>query len=110
MGKPVVLPFLEVDQELWDRDYQRLTVLFDPGRIKRGLLPLADVGSAIEDGKQYTLVVDQDWRDARGAPLAASFRKPFRAGPADRTPPDPAKWRITAPRAGASDPLIVEFP
>ncbi len=109
-GKPVELPFLEVDQELWDRDYQRLTVLFDPGRIKRGLLPLADVGSAIEDGKQYTLVIDPDWRDARGAPLAAGFRKPFRAGPADRTPPDPAQWRLTAPRAGTTDALIVDFP
>jgi hypothetical protein len=45
-GKAVELPFLEVDQELWDREYRRLTVLFDPGRIKRGLLPLEEVGPA----------------------------------------------------------------
>ncbi len=109
-GKPVLLPFLEVDQELWDRDYQRLTVLFDPGRIKRGLLPLDEVGPAIEDGKQYTLVIDQEWRDARGVPLAAGFRKVFRAGPADRTPPDPAQWRVTAPRAGTREALVVDFP
>jgi len=107
-GKTVDLPFLE--QELWDRDYQRLTVLFDPGRIKRGLLPLQEAGPAIEDGKQYTLVVDKEWRDARGAPLQDEFRKSFRAGPADRTPPDPAQWRLTAPRAGTSDALVVRFP
>jgi hypothetical protein len=109
-GKPVELPFLEVDQELWDREQMRFTVLFDPGRIKRGLVPLADVGSAIEDGKQYTLVVDQEWRDARGAPLAAGFRKSFRVGPADRTPPDTAQWRLSAPKAGTSAELVVHFP
>jgi hypothetical protein len=109
-GAPVELPFLEVDQELWDRDYKRLTVLFDPGRIKRGLVPLADAGPSIEDGKRYTLVVDRDWRDARGATLAAEFRKPFRVGPADRTPPDTAQWRLSAPRAGTSDALVVRFP
>jgi hypothetical protein len=109
-GKAVDLPFLELDQELWDRDYQRLTVLFDPGRIKRGLLPLEEVGPAIEEGKLYTLVVDRDWRDARGAPLEAGYRKPFRVGPADRTPPDPAQWRLIAPKAGTSDALVVNFP
>jgi hypothetical protein len=107
-GKAVELPFLE--QELWDRDNQRLTVLFDPGRIKRGLLPLQEAGQAIEEGKEYTLVVDREWRDVRGAPLQEGFRKSFRAGPADRTPPDPATWRLNAPQAGTSDALLVDFP
>ena len=109
-GVAVELPFLEVDQELWDRDYRRLTVLFDPGRIKRGLLPLQEAGPSIEEGKQYTLVIDRDWLDANGAPLVEGLRKPFRVGPSDRTPPDPAQWRLTAPRAGASDALVVDFP
>jgi hypothetical protein len=107
-SKTVELPFLE--QELWDREGQRLTVLFDPGRIKRGLLPLQEAGPAIEEGKQYTLVVDKEWRDARGAPLQEEFRKSFRAGPADRTPPDTAQWRLSPPRAGTSDALVVDFP
>ncbi len=38
-GKPVRLPFLEIAEELWDRDGQRLTLLLDPGRVKRGLVP-----------------------------------------------------------------------
>ena len=109
-GAPVELPFLEVDQELWDRDYRRLTVLFDPGRIKRGLLPLQEEGPAIEDGKRYTLVIDRAWLDANGTPLQQEYRKSFRVGPADRTPPDPAQWRVTAPRAGSSDPLVLDFP
>jgi hypothetical protein len=109
-GKAVELPFLEIAQELWDRDYRRLTVLFDPGRIKRGLLPLEEVGPAIEDGKRYTLVIDKEWLDARGVPMQEGFRKPFRVGPSDRTAPDPATWRLNAPGVGTSDPLIVRFP
>ena len=108
-GKLVELPFLELQQELWDPEYKRLTVLFDPGRIKRGLLPLQEAGPSIEEGKDYTLVVDRTWIDAAGSPLAQGFRKPFRVAPADRTPPDPKDWRVTAPSGGAS-PLILDFP
>ena len=50
-GKPVELPFLEIDQELWNPDHTRLTVLFDPGRIKRGVRPLVEVGPSIQQGK-----------------------------------------------------------
>jgi len=109
-GKAVDLPFLEIAQELWDPEYRRLTVLFDPGRIKRGLLPLEEVGPAIEDGKRYTLVIDREWLDARGVPMQEGFRKSFRVGPSDRTPPDPSTWRLNGPKVGTSDPLVVEFP
>ncbi len=107
-GEAVDLPFLEIDQELWDRDHRRLTVLFDPGRIKRGVLPLEETGPAIEEGGEYTLVIDQAWLDARGAPLVEGHRKKFRVGAADREPPDTAAWRIRAPKAGGRDPLVVE--
>jgi hypothetical protein len=46
-GKAVELPFLEIDQELWNPEHTRLTVLFDPGRIKRGVLPLVEVVSSL---------------------------------------------------------------
>jgi hypothetical protein len=109
-GVPVEYPFLELDQELWDRDQRRFTVLFDPGRIKRGLASLAEAGPALEEGHNYTLVIDRDWLDGRGAPLAEEFRKNFRAAPADRVPPNPKNWRVNAPRAGTADPLVIYFP
>jgi hypothetical protein len=109
-GTPVEYPFLELDQELWDRDYRRFTVLFDPGRIKRGLASRAEAGPALEPGRSYTLVIDRNWQDGRGAPLAEEFRKTFRVAPDDRIPPDPKTWRITAPRAGTRDPLALTFP
>ena len=109
-GKAVDLPFLELEQELWDSQQKRLTLLFDPGRIKRGLKPREDVGPVLEEGKKYTFVVDADWLDANGNPLAKSIRKTFSAGPPDDEPIDIAKWKITAPRAGSRQPLSIQFP
>ena len=109
-GAPVELPFLEIDQELWDPANTRLTVLFDPGRIKRGLVPLNEVGPNIQEGRRYTLSISRDWQDAGGSPLAAAFTKPFRVIADEREAVDPAKWRIDAPNAGTRDPLLLTFP
>ncbi len=108
-GKPVELPFVELEQELWDRDQKRLTLLFDPGRIKRGVKPNVDMGPVLAEGKRYTLVIDRELKDGRGAPLAETFRRDFSVGPAERHGIDPKQWKITAPKAGTRDPLIVDF-
>lgn len=108
-NRPVDIPFLELDQELWDQNNQRLTVLFDPGRIKRGLVPTTTIGPSVVEGKHYKLVIDRDWHDARGVSLVEGFEKPFTGGPSYRVFPDPAKWHITAPTAGTTDPLIIAF-
>ncbi|MCH7864908.1 MAG: hypothetical protein IIC56_06820, partial [Proteobacteria bacterium] len=63
-GSVVDLPFLELDQELWDRRQTRLTLLFDPGRIKRGLKPHEEVGPALKPGRRYTLEIDAHWLNA----------------------------------------------
>ena len=109
-GAEVELPFLELDEQLWDRRQKRITLLLDPGRIKRGLKPNKDVGSALVAGRSYTLVIDADWPDANGNRLARPFRKSFRADPPDRTSPDPAGWQIESPRVGGRSPLRVTFP
>jgi hypothetical protein len=109
-GQPLKYEFVEIQQELWDKDNTRLTVLFDPGRIKRGVLPNEQLGPPIAEGKQYTLLIDRGWQDARGVPLAEDYRKAFRGGPADRIPPDPKTWRVTAPKAGSAADLVVDFP
>jgi hypothetical protein len=97
-------------EELWDPNFTRLTMTFDPGRIKRGLTSNQTIGPPIVEGKRYTLVIDRGWQDARGVPMVASFRKIFRGGPAQRTPPDPKTWHIAAPKAGTSDALVLNFP
>ena len=109
-GDPVDLPFLELDQELWDREGKRLTLLFDPGRIKRDLVPHEEVGASIKEGETYTLVIDRDWRDAQGQSLKEDFKKFFAVVAADRESPDPESWLLTAPQAGSVQPLSLEFP
>jgi hypothetical protein len=105
----VKLPFLEIDEELWDKQQQRLTVLFDPGRIKSGVTPNQEVGMALKAGHKYTLVVDEDWKDAKEIPLKATFKKTFSVGPADRTPIDPRTWQLDPPKAGSQDMLFVRL-
>ncbi len=97
-------------EELWDPSFQRLTMTFDPGRIKRGLTSNEAMGPPIAEGKRYTLVIDRDWPDARGVAMVEGFRKTFRGGPAERNPPNPKQWRVTAPKAGTSQALLLNFP
>jgi hypothetical protein len=97
-------------EELWSPDFRRLTMTLDPGRIKRGLTSNEAMGPPITEGKRYTLVIDRDWPDARGVHMLEGFRKPFRGGPSQRNPPDPKQWKVSAPNAGTTDALIVDFP
>lgn len=108
-GDTVELPFLELAEELWNPDQTRLTLLLDPGRVKRGLLPLDEAGPALREGESHTLVIDSAWPDAAGAGLAEPFRHTFRVGPADRQPPDPARWRIEPPAAASREALRLHF-
>ncbi len=109
-GNVMPLTFLELDEELWDVENRRLTILFDPGRIKSGLVPHNELGAPLEEGKSYTLVVDRDWADGEGVPLKEEFRKTFSVGPADGESPDPDTWKITAPKAGTRDAVSIDFP
>jgi hypothetical protein len=97
-------------EELWDPAFRRLTMTFDPGRIKRGLTSNENIGPPLTEGRRYTLVIDSAWPDARGVPMGESFRKTIRGGPALRTAPDPKQWQVTAPKAGTTGDVAVEFP
>ncbi len=107
-GKPLPGVFLP-GQELWDPQNRRLTMTFDPGRIKRDLTSNRRMGPPIAAGRRYTLLIDREWRDANGAPMIEAFRKSFRGGPAVRQPPDPKTWTIAAPPARSRRPLVVSF-
>jgi hypothetical protein len=108
-GDLVVTPFLEVGEELWDAGARRLTLLIDPGRIKRGLKPREDLGPVLEAGQEYTLAIDRTWRDASGRELKADFKKRFRVGPPVEVAIDPAKWQIVPP-SDSTATLVVKFP
>jgi hypothetical protein len=99
-GKEVSHPFLEIDEELWSADGTRITLLFHPGRVKRGLKPREEEGPILEEGRRYTLTISKEWEDLDGRPLTAEFRKTFAAGPPDDAVVDPDSWSLMAPRGG----------
>jgi len=109
-GEEVELPFLELEQELWNRDFTRFTILFDPGRIKTGLIPNIEEGRAIKKGKTYSLVIDREWRDATGRPLLTEYRKTFIGGPFDDLAPDIDNWKIVVPEWNTLTAFMVWFP
>jgi len=109
-GKEVQQPFLAFDDELWDREFKRITILFDPGRVKTGVRPNREMGLAMEPGKRYTLVIDKEWADATGTPLKETFRRTYTVAPRDNTPLDPKTWRVLSPTAGTRLSVTLDFP
>ena len=109
-GQEIEAPFLELGEELWDRQLQRFTLLFDPGRVKRDLVPNREVGAPLIAGRNYTLVIDTGLRDAAGSALPAEYRKRFTVRAADRASPDPQTWRVQAPTRGSRAPVTLSFP
>ncbi len=96
-------------EELWDPERRRLTVLLDPGRIKRGLEPHEQQGVPLTAGRSYTLVIDSGWVDAVGNPLVEDFVKPFKTTRSDRTSPDPSSWVVEGPSVAGTDPVSISF-
>ena len=101
--------FLPPDPELWDPARRRLTMLLDPGRIKRGLIPNQEVGYPLIEGVPVRLVIGPEFRDASGQPLTVSAERSYRIGPAIRARINPGCWQLTVPEADSADPLIVKF-
>lgn len=108
-GSSVPSPFLTLGPELWDPKQTRLTLLFDPGRIKQGVGPNAQVGAPLEEGQQYRLIVGAKMESAAGKQLGEDISLVLRVGPAERRPLEPEKWQILVPSAGNQAPLTVAF-
>lgn len=109
-GKNMEEAFLALDVDLWNEDYTRCTVFFDPGRVKRGVGPNLELGRAIREGHRYAVVVDAAWKDANGQPLTSPFRHEITAGPPIERGLSLSDWRVAPPPAGTRDPLVVSFP
>lgn len=108
-GQEVDAAFLELGEELWDREMVRFTLLCDPGRVKRGLKPREELGPVLEEGRDYTLVIDEAWRNALGDPLAEPARKSFHVLAPDDKPIDQTTWKIETPASLGRDPLVVRL-
>lgn len=107
-GTDLLGALLPMPPELWDRARRRLTVLLEPGRIKRGLQPNVLAGPPLTGGTTVTFVVDAQLRDARGVRLVAGAERSYRVGEPVRTRVDPGSWVVRWPKA-AGDCLVVRF-
>lgn len=108
-GEVLAGALLALDPELWDADRRRLTLLLDPARIKRGLLPHREAGYPLTEGEQVRLFVDAGLPDAEGRGLVAPAAATFRVGPDLRGRIRPETWAVSAPAAGARQPLRLDF-
>ncbi len=109
-GQEVADALLPSAIDFWNADRTRYTVFFEPGRVKRGILPNRTLGRALQPERRYSIVVDAAWRDAEGRPLAENYRRTFQAGPPVERALALSDWRISPPRAGTTDALAVTFP
>jgi len=109
-GKEIPGAVLPLEYEFWSPDHKRFTVFFDPGRVKKGILPNREMGRPLEVGRTVTLVISHEWPDEHGLPLKEDFRRTLRVGPTDLAPLDTAHWRIQPPQAGGRTGLVVTFP
>jgi len=109
-GKEIEGAVLPLEYEFWSPDHKRFTIFFDPGRVKKGILPNLQMGRPLEVGRSVTLVIKREWPDENGLPLKEEFRRVLRVGPTDLEPLDTSTWRIQSPAAGSRDGMVVTFP
>lgn len=101
--------FMRFKQELWNADRTRLTLLMDPGRIKREVASNLRLGPALTEGDRFELRIKSGWPTADGRSVLPAYSKRFAVSPALRTLPDPDQWQITPPAPGTTDPLTIRF-
>jgi hypothetical protein len=93
-------PFLVLSQELWSVDGRRLTVLMEPGRIKRGLGAAPAHDPALVVGRAYSLVVTA---------VGQTARHTFRVSDPVLEAIKETRWCIVPPTVGSLDPAVVHF-
>ena len=94
-GAPLPSPFMDFGQELWSPDGRRLTVLIDPGRVKRDVEAPGSEVAPLRQGGRYQVAI-------------GDYRQSFLVGPAIRQPLDAGKWRVAVP-GQSGDGVAVEF-
>jgi hypothetical protein len=109
-GNPAPDVLYRAPIELWDRSMTCLTVLLDPGRLKRGVGPNRILGAPLKAGERYTLAVGQGMIDVHGRPMRQGFSKSFTVSEAVRAPIAIEAWKIRSPAIDSHELLEVVFP
>jgi hypothetical protein len=108
-GQPVADALYRPPVELWDRTMRRLTVLLDPGRLKRWVSPNIELGPPLKAGEIYTLEIGAGMIDLNGRPLRECFRKHFLVGDPVREQLSVESWDLLPPATGSRQALVLLF-
>ena len=99
--------FLENKFNLWSPDRTRLTLLFDPGRVKTGLVAHNAFGRALQLGETYDLIVDAG--KINGLNCSSIYIKKFSVLAADYNKPNVLKWMISKPETNTKQSINIDF-
>src|SRR5580658_8347515 len=94
-GSEIKDAFMNFGQELWSPDGKRLTVLFDPGKVKRDVEAKGEAISPLEQGKSYQIRL-------------GDYVHSFRVSPPVREKLDPNQWKVIGPSQGSRE-LEIKF-
>lgn len=106
-GKRLEGVFLANKVNLWSPDRKRLTLLFDPGRVKTGLVAHNTLGRALQAGSTYQLIVDAGAINQK--PCSSIYTKKFTVAAPNYEKPGINRWRISQPAKNTKQPLTIKF-
>jgi hypothetical protein len=109
-GSPAPDVLYRAPVELWNTSMTCLTILLDPGRLKRGVGPNRMLGPPLKVAERYMLAVGPGMIDVNGRPLRQRFAKAFTVCEAVRAPVAVEDWMIVPPMADSREPLELTFP
>jgi hypothetical protein len=108
-GEPAPDVLYRAPVELCDRSMRCLTILLDPGRLKRGVGPNRELGPPLKAGQEYTLAVGSGMVDLSGHRLRETFHKRFGVAAAVRENIAVEQWKIVPPATESRQPLVLMF-
>lgn len=108
-GQPVLDALYRAPVELWDKGMRCLTVLLDPGRLKRGVGPNRELGPPLVAGKAYTLAIGVGMAGSSGHRLSGTVYKRFSVMKPVREPITESGWEVVPPVAGTYTPFFLRF-
>jgi hypothetical protein len=91
----------------WLKDSRVLVMMIHPGRVKRGLNSLSELGPVFKEGERYAIVVSGEMKDRYNRKITKEFRKDFAVSAPDRQ--CPAFSDISRPPANTFEPLKIMF-
>ncbi|MEO1030931.1 MAG: hypothetical protein AAFX55_05985 [Bacteroidota bacterium] len=108
-GKEIKGAIFNNTQELWDREQKQLTIVFDPSRVKSGLIAHSTMGRALQPGKEFSLLIS-DVKAINHQKLKTPFIKTFVVTRADTLAPNIQHWDLTIPASNSKNDFSIVFP